>query len=492
MLFNSYIFVLFFLPFCICTYFLLNRFKLKQVAMLLLLVMSLWFYGYFNYSYLLIMMSSIVFNFVAYKAMKGCDTHTRKGTLLKKIWATVAMIFNIGMLFYFKYFDFFIENINAAFGMDIALRNIVLPLGISFFTFQQLSFVIDAYKGELPDYNFVDYACFVTYFPQLVAGPIVTHDELVPQFMDESKKRFDWDNFFQGLYSFSFGMAKKVLLADVLGVAVNWGYANIPLLDSVSALIVVFAYTLQIYFDFSGYCDMAIGMAKMMNIDLPLNFNSPYKALTINEFWDRWHMTLTRFFTRYIYIPLGGNRKSKSRTYVNIMIVYLISGIWHGANWTFIFWGVCHGIFCVITRAFKKYFDKLHPAMNWLITFTFVNLMWIFFRADSVQDAFAVVRRIASLTVNGINPELAKCFVTAEWELLFNKILNSDFLSTYPNVIMAAYLLISFVSLLGMDNVYERMCRLKPTVPKAITIAMLTVLCIFSFAGVSTFLYFNF
>ena len=205
MLFNSYIFVLFFLPCCIGVYFGLNRLKLPRLAMLFLLGMSLWFYGYFNPSYLLIMGSSIVINYLVYLALRRCLADGK--TLLKKLCLAAALLFNVGLLFYFKYFDFFIENVNLLFKTDFALRYIVLPLGISFFTFQQLSFVIDAYKGQLPHYNFVDYACFVTYFPQLVAGPIVTHDELVPQFMDETKKHFNWDNMAQGLYIFALGMA---------------------------------------------------------------------------------------------------------------------------------------------------------------------------------------------------------------------------------------------------------------------------------------------
>lgn len=490
MLFNSYIFVLFFLPCCIGVYFGLNKLKQTRMAMYFLLGMSLWFYGYFNPSYLLIMCSSIVINYLMYLALGRCRAADRP--VLQKLFLVCALLFNVGLLFYFKYFDFFIENVNAVFRTDFALRHIVLPLGISFFTFQQLSFVIDAYKGELPNYNFVDYACFVTYFPQLVAGPIVTHDELVPQFMDASKKSFNWDNFAQGLYAFVLGMAKKVLLADVMGVAVNWGYGDIAALDSIEALIVVFAYTLQIYFDFSGYCDMAIGMAKMMNIDLPLNFNSPYKALDIREFWDRWHMTLTRFFTKYIYIPLGGSRRGEIRTYINIMVVYLVSGIWHGANWTFIFWGICHGLCSILTRLFSGFLKKIHPALRWGLTFLFVNVMWIFFRADSIADAFTILQTICSMTMDGINPALIDCFVTAEWELVFTKILRTDFVANCSHLIMAAYLLIPFITVLGMDNVYERMCRMKPSVLKSVTVAVLLVLCICSFAGVSTFLYFNF
>ena len=198
------------------------------------------------------------------------------------------------------------------------------------------------------------YASFVTFFPQLIAGPIVTHDELIPQFIDEKKKRINWDNIAKGIYIFTIGMFKKVILADTFGNAVNWGFQNIAELDTSNALIVMLAYTMQIYFDFSGYCDMALGIGKMLNIELPLNFNSPYKALRITEFWDRWHITLTRFLTKYVYIPLGGNRRGRLRTYFNILIVFLISGIWHGANWTFILWGGVHGVFVILTRHFKR------------------------------------------------------------------------------------------------------------------------------------------
>ena len=218
------------------------------------------------------------------------------------------------------------------FGTDFALRGVVLPLGISFFTFQQMSYVIDAYRGEVSQYNLLHYASFVSYFPQLVAGPIVTHDELIPQFLDEEKKRFRWESFSPGLFLFAMGLGKKVLVADLFGRAANWGFGNIAALDSTNAILVMLAYTFQVYFDFSGYCDMANGLGRMMNLELPVNFDSPYKAATITEFWDRWHKTLTRFFTRYIYIPLGGNRRGRLRTYLHVMIVFLVSGIWHGAH----------------------------------------------------------------------------------------------------------------------------------------------------------------
>ncbi len=485
MLFNSYIFVLFFLPAVILGYFLLNRVRLYRAAMLYLLGMSLWFYGYFNKWYLLIMLGSIALNYLSYLGMrKFADNKS-----LKKLIAVSAVAINIGALFYFKYYDFFIENLNAVFKTDFVLKNILLPLGISFFTFQQLSFVIDAYKGELPKYSFIDYACFVTYFPQLVAGPIVTHDELVPQFANQEKKRFDWDNFTKGLYAFVLGLSKKVLIADMVGNVANYGFANIEQLDSLASITVMLAYTVQIYFDFSGYSDMAIGMGRMMNIELPLNFNSPYKACNINDFWDRWHITLTRFFTKYVYIPLGGNRKGVARTYINIMLVYLVSGIWHGANWTFIFWGICHGAFCVLTRACKKSISKIPKAFGWIVTFAFVNIMWIFFRAESMSDAFLLISRIFTGGFGGINSELCGSIMSAEWNFLAAQI---GALASHSYVILAGYIVLPILGAVFCKNVYERMQALKPSVFNTVLTSLLLVLCIMSFAGVSTFLYFNF
>lgn len=361
MLFNSYIFILAFLPLCVVGYFGLNYVRKFKEAQVFLLVMSIWFYGYFNIWYLPIILISIIANYTIYRIMMRVESPK-----IRKYSLIVGIVGNIGALLYFKYMDFFICTINNVMKTEYALLGITLPLGISFFTFQQISFDIDAYRKEVPVYGILEYACFVTFFPQLIAGPIVTHAELIPQFRDESKKKIDWENLSKGIYIFVLGLCKKVLLADAFGNSANFGFSNIASLDSTNAIITMLSYTMQIYFDFSGYCDMAIGIGKMLNIDLPLNFNSPYKALTITEFWDRWHMTLTRFFTRYIYIPLGGNRKGDIRTYTNIFIVFIISGFWHGAGFTFIFWGMCHGIFCIITRKYKHFFDEVHPALSWI------------------------------------------------------------------------------------------------------------------------------
>ena len=482
MLFNSYIFILAFLPLCLLGWFGLNRFKFHKLAQVFLLGMSLWFYGYFNAKYLAIIVSSVLINYCIYRSMSRFRA--------KKMILLLGLVFNIGLLLCFKYLDFFISVFNQITGTEHTLLNILLPLGISFFTFQQISFIVDSYKGEVPNYGFLEYACFVTYFPQLIAGPIVTHDELVPQFQEESRKRLDWENFSKGIYLFSLGLAKKVLIADTFGNVANIGYADISALDATNAIITMLSYTIQIYFDFSGYCDMAIGIGKMMNIDLPLNFDSPYKSLTITEFWDRWHMTLTRFFTRYVYIPLGGSRNGEWRTYRNIFIVFFISGFWHGAGYTFIVWGVCHGIFSIITRRFRRFFETLHPALNWIITFGFVNVMWVFFRADTLGDALRLLNRIARCRFGAINTEMLACFKPTEIELLLKLIPKLD--QTYPYFAMAFLFVLAILLLLGGKNAYERMQAFRPTAVRVFTTAGLLVWSIFSFAGVSTFLYFNF
>lgn len=350
--------------------------------------------------------------------------------------------------------------------------------------------MIDAWKGEVGDYRFLDYALFVTYFPQLIAGPIVTHDELVPQFQDESRRHIDWDRFASGLYVFALGMAKKVLLADTFGNAANWGYANISQLNSISALVVMLSYTIQIYFDFSGYCDMAIGIGRMMNIDLPQNFNSPYKARTITEFWDRWHMTLTRFFTKYVYIPLGGSRRGTGRTYVNVMVVFLVSGLWHGANWTFVLWGAVHGVFSVVTRRFRRFFDSLPAVLDWLITFSFVNLAWVLFRADSIVDARQLIGRIIAMDMGTVHDSILSCFELAEFSTISRFI--SNYIVPIPGTAWFCLFFAAAFWLLKGKNACERMRDFSTGWHTSCVTVLLLVWCVFSFSGISTFLYFNF
>ena len=455
--------------------------------MLFLFAMSLWFYGYFHPSYLILILSSIVFNYLFTWAM----TKTEKAGL-RKAEMIVAVLLNLGILFYFKYYNFFLENLGSLLHTEMTLHTILLPLGISFFTFQQISYVVDCYRGQADRYSFLQYACFVAYFPQLIAGPIVTHDELIPQFLDPEKKRFNWDNFARGMYMFTLGLAKKVLIADVFGNAANWGFANVELLDTTNAFLSSLAYTVQIYFDFSGYSDMAIGIGKMMNIDLPVNFDSPYKALTITEFWQRWHKTLTRFLTKYIYIPLGGNRKGTLRTYCNVMIVFLASGLWHGANWTFVLWGLLHGLFSVITRHFKRWFEKLPPALNWLMTFFFVNLTWILFRADSIADAVKFLKRLVMMECGPVNENIVNAFLLPEWKFLVYYNPLFALLEYHMTFFLTLYFVGIFALLLGARNAHEHMLTFKPSVKTLAVTALLLIWCVLSFSSVSIFLYFNF
>lgn len=484
MLFNSYIFVLLFLPLCLVGYFAWNHYGKYSAGQLFLLIMSLWFYGYYNPWYLAVILASILLNYGCHLLL--CRFRNRK--LCKGI-LLAGVVFNIGILVYFKYMDFFIANVNALFGSNIGFLRLALPLGISFFTFQQMSFIIDTYRENLPRYPFLHYACFVAFFPQLVAGPIVSHDEMIPQFSDPEKKKLNYDNLAKGIYMFTIGLAKKLLLADIFGDAVSYGFTTLNRLTSVTALIVMLAYTFQIYFDFSGYSDMAIGLGKMFNLDLPVNFNSPYKSLTIVEFWDRWHMTLTRFFTKYVYIPLGGNRKGRLRTYINVMIVFLLSGLWHGASWNFVFWGFCHGVFVVVTRHFSSFFKKLHPALNWLITFSFVNVMWVFFRAETFQQALSLLKALVSWNFQPIDNVFIQIFRITE----LKKLLAPFRIETlYPPAIITAFFVLAGILILGCRNSCEKLERFKPSARNMLSTFILAAWCVFSFAGMSTFLYFNF
>jgi D-alanyl-lipoteichoic acid acyltransferase DltB (MBOAT superfamily) len=481
MLFNSYIFILFFLPVTLTGYFLLNRLGRNTWAKAYLLAASLWFYGFFNYSYLPVILSSILVNYAAVWLMQQ---RKRRGMGL-----AIALIFDLGMLFYFKYYDFFISNVNTVFRSSFNIRNIVLPLGISFFTFQQISYVVDAYHGEAGQDSLLDYAMFITFFPQLIAGPIVTHDELIPQIKDPDRQRPDYHNLSQGLITFALGLFKKVIIADTFGGIVDWGFGDIGELSSLDTIIVMLSYTMQIYFDFSAYSDMAIGIGRMFNFQLPVNFNSPYKAYSIVEFWQRWHMTLTRFLKKYVYIPLGGNRKGKCRTYLNIMAVYLVSGIWHGASWTYVAWGAMHGIANVLERMFRTRYERLHKAFQWLATFLFLNVTWLIFRAGSTPVAIAIVRRLLSGGLSMSTDINGLCRLT-EFTLLKDATFLSRITDKITNFDLLAFLGVSMFIVLNCKNLHEGEHRL--TWATALGTVILLVWCICSLSGVTEFLYFNF
>ncbi|MCR5033378.1 MAG: MBOAT family protein [Lachnospiraceae bacterium] len=483
MLFNSYIFILLFIPLCLLGYFTLNKIGMLW-ANLFLLGMSLWFYGYFNPSYLLIILSSIAVNYLA-----GVLIGQWKDTGRKKTVLILAICINLGLLFYYKYMDFFLSGVNALFRTDIGYLNIVLPLGISFFTFQQISYVVDVYRGETTACALIPYACYVSFFPQLVAGPIVSHQEFLPDFLDPEKRKPDYDNLLTGVRIFSMGLAKKVLIADVFGKAADLGYDNAAWSNSFTILFTVLAYAIQLYFDFSGYSDMAIGLGRMFNIEIPVNFRSPYQAVSITDFWDRWHITLTRFFTRYVYIPLGGSRKGKARTYVNILIVFLLSGLWHGASLTFVFWGLCHGILLVLNRMFQKVWDKVPGLAARAVTFVTISLLWIFFRSPDFNTAFLMFSKIFRGGGGWLPGYITECFAIPEIAFLFYG-RSMDVL--VGQVLTAGFTILALGILFFAKNNEEYTIKRKNTAANAFAAAFLLIWCIFSFEKVSAFLYFNF
>lgn len=485
MLFNSYIFMLLFLPVTLLGYYSLNRIKKYNLSKAFLIIMSLIFYAYFNISYFFIIFSSIVLNYLMSRIM----LKNKEKIKLKKLVLALSLLFNIGMLFYFKYLDFFISNINAVFSADFALRHIVLPLGISFFTFQQLSFVIDSYKGNIPLYIFFDYAIFVTFFPQLIAGPIVLHNEIVPQFADETKKAFDFRNFSKGMYAMAYGLAKKVLIADTFGRVVDAAYADTDyFLNSTNGIFIIMAYTFQIYFDFSGYCDMSTGLGWMFNIEIPMNFNSPYRALDDYDFWKRWHITLTRFFTQYIYIPLGGNRKGKARMYLNTFIVFVVSGIWHGANWTFILWGIVHGAADIFSKALSKPISKIPKIIRWVITFGFLNVTWVIFRADNVHQFLFIMKRLLMMNFKPLDGNLVSLLYDDNMQYI-DSLFGLPWLKYAFGIVLMALALFMCVK---CKNTNEKLECFTPNKRSGLATVAFIGVSILSFSGISSFLYFNF
>lgn len=392
MLFNSIEFIFFFLPITFAIYFLLNKLENISIAKGFLVASSLFFYSWWNVKYLPIIIVSMVINFYIGGALRKESSFLRFKGLSKKTLLVFGITCNLVLLGFFKYSDFFIENINYIFNSEFDLLHLALPLAISFFTFQQISFLVDSYKKETEEYDFVNYSVFVTFFPQLIAGPIVHHKEMIPQFLDRTNGKINFENITRGLYIFSIGLFKKVMIADFFAEYAVQGFDAAYSLSVFEAWATSLSYTFQLYFDFSGYSDMAIGLALMFNIVLPINFNSPYKALNIQDFWRRWHITLSRFLRDYVYIPLGGNRNGNFKTYNNLIATFVIGGLWHGAGWTFIAWGFLHGVAIAIHRFWKKLGFAIWKPLAWFLTFNFVNIAWVFFRAENWDDVEKVLK----------------------------------------------------------------------------------------------------
>ncbi|HWQ93953.1 MAG TPA: MBOAT family protein [Gammaproteobacteria bacterium] len=401
MLFNSLAFIFLFLPVTVAVYFALNRHRLTVAAKAWLVAASLFFYSYWDVAYLPLMLTSILFNFAVGAALSGGLAAGRlNSAAARKLVLTFAIAANLGLLGFFKYADFFLGNVNVALGADFALLHIVLPLGISFFTFTQIAYLVDAHAGTVKENDYLNYSLFVTFFPHLLAGPILHHREMMPQFDSLRAKALNYKNLSVGLYLFFIGFFKKVALADTFATWANAGFGAAHSLTLIEAWTASLSYTLQLYFDFSGYTDMALGAALMLNIRLPINFNSPYRASSIQDFWRRWHITLSRFLRDYLYIPLGGNRSGSLRTYGNLMATFVLGGLWHGPAWTFVAWGTLHGAALVAHRMWSQMGLRMHRVLAWFVTFNFINLTWVFFRAKNWDQAVDMLQAMAGM--NGV------------------------------------------------------------------------------------------
>jgi len=489
MIFNSPEFLLVFLPCCFFIYFYLLHKRFIIGAKAFLVFSSIFFYGWWEISYLPLILSSMLFNYVM-----GCalNEKIKRIQFPKKSLLIFGITANLGLLGYFKYSDFLINNFNLVFNDNIPRLHLLLPLAISFFTFQQIAYLVDSYRGGTSEYDFLNYALFVTFFPQLIAGPIVHHAEMMPQFSSKWNLVKRYPNIATGLFIFAIGLAKKVMIADTFAEWATLGFDTAPTLNFFEAWATSLSYTFQLYFDFSGYTDMAIGAALLFNIKLPLNFNSPYKSLDIQDFWRRWHMTLSRFLRDYIYIPLGGNRKGAFRTYFNLWLTFIIGGLWHGAGWTFIFWGFLHGTALVIYHLWSKIGYKMPKVLAWFITFNFINFSWVFFRAKEWEDANKVIEGMLGLTgfiITERREKLLSFLSSFEW-ITFGKV--TEHIGDGSNVLYA--LLVGFVLCLYCKNSSKIVANKEFRSYQAVLIA-LTVLVSYLLSieiEPSPFLYFNF
>ncbi len=402
MLFNASEFIFGFFPITLLVFIVLLNKGMHRQSLAWLVVVSLFFYGWWKPPYLALICMSIGINY--FLGLNLCALNSKLSDKHRKLLLYFGVTANLASIAWFKYAGFLTENINSILDTDYNFGTIILPLAISFFTFQQVAYLVDAYRGETEEHNFLNYSLFVTFFPQLIAGPIVSHKEMLPQFFTTDARRFNYHNLAIGLAIFAMGLFKKVVIAD--GVAIH---ANITFDAAASGQTLSFleawsgslAYTLQLYFDFSGYSDMALGLARVFGICLPLNFYSPYKAASIIDFWRRWHITLSRFLREYLYFSIGGNRNGKLQRYRNLFITMLLGGLWHGAAWTFVLWGALHGIYLVINHAWRSYRTSLKSG-NWLsklleqgfyrtITFLAIVVAWVYFRAESLDVAHNVL-----------------------------------------------------------------------------------------------------
>jgi alginate O-acetyltransferase complex protein AlgI len=505
MLFNSVPFIFLFLPISLAGYLFLGA-RRAVFASCWLAAASLFFYGWWDIRYLPILLASIAFNYITALSIAA----TREDRFSSRILA-FGIIVNLLILAYFKYAGFFIQTTASLSGLDLTVTNIILPLGISFFTFTQITYLVDAHNGEVESYSPHHFILFVTYFPHLIAGPLLHHREMIKQFQNSHTFKLNFDNIARGSSLFAIGLFKKVVLAD--GIATYVG----PVFNAPSAGVAVsfieawggaLAYALQLYYDFSGYCDMAIGASLMFGIRLPLNFNSPYKATSVVDFWHRWHMTLSRFLRDYLYIPLGGNRLGTPRRYVNVLTTMLLGGLWHGAGWTFIVWGGLHGVFLAVNHAWRSVRGTRPPlaaasAASWVLTFLCVVISWVFFRADSLGTAGAILQAMSGMNGVAVPTQWAAFSTTVNY---FEGWLFFSELPAYGGAMQVIWLSSLLAIALILPNSQELILRVppssrtpligamqwRPSPAWALAVTLLAWTAFFEINRASEFLYFAF
>ena len=487
MTFNSYEFILVFLPVFVLVYLVSGLLPLA-VSKIVIIAGGIVFYAFAGRDALIVLGISILVNYIfALLILK---------TRFQKAFLVFDILFNAGLLFFFKYLGFVTASILGKPLNNSGVQDIFLPLGISFFTFQQIMYVVSVKRGETTT-GLIDYLAYILYFPKLVMGPLMEPSDFFAQLNDEGRKRPNWANLAGGLKVFSFGFFKKMVLADTFAKAVAWGFQNgvtignkAPSATAGDLFLVMLFYTFQIYFDFSGYTDMATGISKMINIDLPMNFDSPYKAVSIRDFWKRWHISLTGFFTKYVYYPLGGNRKGRARTYANIMIVFLLSGIWHGANWTFILWGFLHGALQIVERIFRKWLSRLSEVVRWGGTFLAVNLLWLLFRADSIagwREMLGTMFRFQNMSISG---GLLRAFEIPERIFIFEKLHITGINADVRGLSMLLFTVLASLICLIPENNCRRINRTNTA--NMIFSAAAFVWAFLCLSSESVFVYFNF
>ena len=482
MQFNSYEFILFFMPVVVILYFLANKIK-PNVGKLVLIVASIVFYSLGRINMLIYLGISILINY-------GSAIAVRKLKMKNKMLMALPLIVNVGLLLYFKYSNFVITNINTFFGTELELQEIILPLGISFYTFQQIAYIVATQQGALGKNSFIDYLTYILYFPKLIMGPIIDPVDFISQINQNSRKKVDITNISTGIKIFSLGLIKKVLLADTFAKAVSWANANYAATTAMDCILLMLFYTFEIYFDFSGYSDMAVGVSSMLNIDLPMNFDSPYKAISIRGFWKRWHMSLTRFLTKYIYIPLGGSRKGLVFTHINTLIVFLVSGLWHGANWTFILWGLLHGLFSCFDRIFEKTEEKIFMPVRWLCTFILVNVLWLLFSAQTVEQWKSILSKVLFMQSTEVSDGMIASFDLAENQFIYN-IFGMNYLSTnIRGFNMLIFILVACFVCFVPDNNFRKKDILN--IGSLILASLAFIWGILCLGTESTFVYFGF